>query len=603
MTLKSRFFLVTVTTTFAVALAVIAANQFTHHLHENRYLETAIGTKRSLWNNILTNELDLMAAQTFSLTRDRELREGILGPSPARIRQALHSTYVRLSTMQYISKLQVADRAGHIMSAFPNDYVGATSKTIVDAVIRTGRPIRGIERDDDGELLAMVAVPLYAAPGRIIGVGILARNLVGVLQRFMERDASLAFIADHETIIGLPVESNILPDISHSIPPLGKDVHSVEHLHDRAYQVTILSVGDYHGRPLSHMAVFKDFTDGYVEERAANLTTYAIVILMLVASALWLYWFVVIESARLHDQDRRNNRELELANRRLQDAVRVKSDFLANMSHELRTPLNSVIGFSGALLKGLDGPLNADQRASVQYVYNSGQHLLNLINDVLDISKIEAGKMVLNLETVNLPTLIDETVKGVAVLFRNKNLPVKLELADNIPMVYGDNTRIKQVLLNVLSNAAKFTDKGEVVVRCALIAANDPTIPKDAPVPSEGQTHWILVSVADTGIGIRPQDTDKVFEEFRQLDSGTARKYSGTGLGMAISRRIVEMHGGHIWLKSQVGSGTTFFVMLPHAAEAELQRGGAMASPARTSDASSSESDASQSPSRRAANA
>jgi len=565
MTLKSRFFLVTVVTTFAVALTVIAANQFTRDMQENRYLETAIESKRSLWNNIVANELDIMDAQVFSVTRDKELREGIANGSPQTIRNALESTYIRLAGLQIITKLQLADRSGMIMASFPDSQVGLTQKGIVTAAIRQNMPVRGVERDDDGELLAILAVPLYSTPGHLVGVAILARNLIGVLQRFMERDASLAFIADRGGIVGLPVESNILPDVSGRIPPLGENVHSVEKFHERAYQVTILSVANYRGEPISHMAVFKDFTDSYVQEHAANLTTYAIIILMLIASVLWLYWFVVIESTRLHEADRQNNRDLAMANAKLQEALRVKSDFMANMSHELRTPLNSVIGFSGALLKGLDGELNGEQRASVQYVYKSGQHLLNLINDVLDISKIEAGKMVLNLETVDLRRLIDETVSSVGVLFRVKSLTLRTEMPTQLPTIYGDNTRLRQVLLNILGNAAKFTDKGEVAVKCNVIPIDDPVLPEATPEADVGQQQWVLLAISDTGIGIRQQDQEKVFEEFRQLDSGTARRYGGTGLGMTISRRIVELHGGHIWLTSKVGVGTTFYVVLPHA--------------------------------------
>lgn len=573
MTLKSRFFLVAVVTVFAVALAVIGANQFTHNMHENRYLETAIDSKRSLWNNIVSNELDIMESHIFGLTRDVDLRRGLAERKPTVIRDAVSPTYVRLSGLQVITKLEIADRTGMILASFPEEHVGATVKSIVRTAIANSKPVRGVERDDDGELLAVLAFPIYAAPGKIIGVGVLARNLIGVLQRFMERDASLAFIADRGGIVGLPVESNILPDISGKIPALGHDVHSVERLHSRAYQVTILSVTNFRHEPVSHMVAFKDVTESFVEERAANLTTYALIILMLVAAVLWLYWFVVIESSRLHEADARVNRELASSNTRLQEALQVKSTFLANMSHELRTPLNSVIGFSGALLKGLDGDLSNEQRASVQYVYNSGQHLLNLINDVLDISKIEAGKMVLNLETINLKDLINETVSTVRVLFRVKHIPLRIEIATDAPMtIYGDTTRIKQVLLNILGNAAKFTDKGEVVVTCGVVPVDDPSLPAEANEPEEdGQTHWVQVSVADTGIGIRDVDQDKVFEEFRQLDSGTARKYGGTGLGMAISKRIVDLHGGHIWLESRVGVGTTFHVVLPHALQAAVE--------------------------------
>lgn len=567
MTLKSRFFFVTATTTLAVALAVIVANNLTLQLHESRFLTAEIDSKRSIWRNIVINELDRMEAQMFSITRDDALRDALVEGHSNDIRERIEPTFNRLWASQVATKVQIADTHGDIVAAFPENFSGPTRKTILGVAIRDGKVIRGIERDDDGELMAIVAVPLYTKYGKLIGVASYGRNLIGVLQRFMEQDASLAFIADRGGIVGLPVESNILPDVNRLIPPLGKDVYSVEHLHGRAYQITILSIGDFQSNPLSHMVVYRDYTESYEEETTATYTSYAIIILMLIASVVWLYWFVVIESTRLHQAELKRNQELAITNSRLQEALRVKSDFLASMSHELRTPLNSVIGFSGALLKGVDGPMNSEQNTSVQYVYNSGQHLLNLINDVLDISKIEAGKMVLNLETVDLRALICETVKLVEVLFKTKHLKLRVELAPDIPVIYGDNTRIKQVLLNVLSNAAKFTDKGDVTIRARVVGADDESIPSEHKQSLEGQTHWVLVSVKDSGIGIQEEDHEKVFEEFRQIDSGTARKYGGTGLGMAISRRIVELHGGRIWLRSRVGAGTTFYVSLPHTAE------------------------------------
>jgi signal transduction histidine kinase len=567
MTLKSRFFLVTVITTFLVAGAVIIANELTHSIHEKRFLETTINAKRSFWSNILEHSMDRMQSKVYGLTRDTRMRNALANFNLEEVARSVEPTFNRLHAEQIVTRLQVADKSGMIVVSYPNRYVGETRKTIVKTAIREGRIVRGIERDDDGELLAIVAIPLYQKYGKLVGVGIYAHNLIGVLLRFMENDASLAFIADQGDIVGLPVESNILPDVTDTVPPLGQDYYYVEKMHGRAYQVTILSVGDYRSKPVAHIVAYKDHTESFQEEQAANYTTYAIIIFILVASLIWLYWFVVMESTRLHNIDKITNRELALTNSRLQEALRVKSDFMASMSHELRTPLNSVIGFSGALLKGVDGPLNPDQKTSVQYVYSSGQHLLTLINDILDLSKIEAGRMVLNLETVDLTTLLHETVKSMEVIFRNKHLPLKLEIPEQIPIIYGDNTRIKQVVLNILSNAAKFTDKGQVIVRCSLVSHDDKRIPEDKREPSAGQTHWVLISVQDSGIGIDPVDHEKVFEEFRQLDSGAARKFSGTGLGMAISRRIVQLHGGHIWLQSKRGRGTTVSLTLPHIVE------------------------------------
>lgn len=612
MTLKSRFFIVTVTTILAVAAAIIIANFQTIRLHEERLLATEINSKYGIWREIVLNELDRLQSQYPSFTRYPDLFAAIKQGDSSAAMEAVASIYDRLWHLDIASRLQVMDAQGRILVAlkpdtteeeerrkrmegiyastpvaesFPSSIdanvklkaldrseLPITNKRVVYTAIKEGRNVRGIERDDDGALAAFVAIPLIEK-GKVIGVAVLGRNLTGMMHRFMEHIGSLAFIADEGWLIGLPVESNILPDVSALIPEVGKDFYSVERLHGRTYQVTIMSIGDFEGKPISHMAVFRDYTEGFAEERTANVTGFAIIILMLVASVAWLYWFVVMESHRLHESDQKVNRELAVTNAKLQEAVRVKSDFLANMSHELRTPLNSVIGFSGGLLKGIDGPLNDDQSQSLTLVYSSGQHLLALINDVLDISKIEAGKMVLNLETVDLRRLLDQTVKTVEVLFRNKGLPLRVELGDSIPIVYGDNTRIKQVLLNMLSNAAKFTDRGDVVVRCRVVPTNDATIPLLERQTTDGQTHWVLISVKDSGIGIKDSDHHKVFEEFRQIDSGTNRKYGGTGLGMAISKRIVELHGGRIWLNSRIGKGTTFHVALPHTGDSQFAEG------------------------------
>ena len=566
-TLKIRFFLVTVTTTFAVALAVVVANQLAHNLQEERFLEMTIGSKHSFWNHMVSRELERMETHIFSITRDRPAIKALIAGDRFRLIEQIRPTYNRLWASNVVTRLQIADRVGNILVSYPQEFTGPTQKKIVRKAIEEGRIMRGIERDDDGELLAIVASPLYAKRGELIGVAVLARNLLGVLEVYMEHDGSIAFIADKGRIIGLPVESQILPDVSSQIPALGEDAYSVERLYGRAYQVIVLSIEDFEGVPLAHFVAFTDYTQAYSEETFVNYTVYAIIILMLVASIIWLYWYVMIESARLHEADQLSNEELAIANEKLQEAIRIKSQFLANMSHELRTPLNSIIGFSGALLKGIDGELNPEQRTSIRYVYNSGQHLLDLINDVLDLSKIEAGKMVLNLETMDLRELINETVESIAVLFRNRDIELKVNMPENIPTIYGDNKRIKQVMLNILSNAAKFTDQGEVVVECGIVPVGDDRVPEYQDTSVTGQTHWALIAIRDSGIGIRREDQPKVFEEFRQIDGSSTRKHGGTGLGMAISRRIIELHGGRLWLESEYGEGTTFFFTLPHIEE------------------------------------
>jgi CheY-like chemotaxis protein/anti-sigma regulatory factor (Ser/Thr protein kinase) len=224
---------------------------------------------------------------------------------------------------------------------------------------------------------------------------------------------------------------------------------------------------------------------------------------------------------------------------------RLKTQFLANMSHELRTPLNSIIGFSRVILKGIDGPITEQQRDDLTSIYNNGQHLLGMINDILDISKIEAGKMALIFEPVDVQQIISGVMSTAAALVRDKPIELEQEVAPNLPIIRADGTRVRQVVLNLLSNAAKFTEEGQITLR------------------AWADEDHITISVEDTGIGIPPEHQTTIFEEFRQVDASTTRRTGGTGLGLAISRHFVEMHGGRIWVESEPDVGSTFTFTLP----------------------------------------
>ena len=237
--------------------------------------------------------------------------------------------------------------------------------------------------------------------------------------------------------------------------------------------------------------------------------------------------------------------ELAVAKDRAEAADRVKSAFLAAMSHELRTPLNSIIGFTGILLRGLAGPLNDEQRKQLGMVGNSATHLLELINDVLDLSKIEAGQLKVEEEEFDLGTSITRVLMAISPLAERKQLTVTRTVGPEVGMITSDRRRVEQVLLNLLSNAVKFTTEGGISVDCA--ARGD----------------RIVVSVRDTGIGIKPSDLDRLFRPFQQLDSGLARVYEGTGLGLSICKRILEVLGGEIRVESELGRGSTFSFSLP----------------------------------------
>jgi signal transduction histidine kinase len=233
---------------------------------------------------------------------------------------------------------------------------------------------------------------------------------------------------------------------------------------------------------------------------------------------------------------------------KLREVDRLKSEFLASMSHELRTPLNSIIGFADVLLEGLDGELTPRMEEDVTLIRNSGQHLRNLIGDILDMSKIEAGKMELNFEQLDPAAMVHEVMANAAKFaktYDKDHLELELDIAEGLPKIEADRTRLIQVLYNLVSNAIKFTSEGSVTVSL------------------RQEVDALRVAVRDTGIGIDPAHADLVFEQFRQVDGSMTRKSGGTGLGLPITRHLVEMHGGDIWLESAPGEGTTFHVRLP----------------------------------------
>lgn len=237
--------------------------------------------------------------------------------------------------------------------------------------------------------------------------------------------------------------------------------------------------------------------------------------------------------------------ELVIAKERAESADKIKSAFLATMSHELRTPLNSIIGFTGIILQGIVGPLNEEQKKQLTMVRGSAQHLLALINDVLDISKIESGQLKIVTERFDLRATLKKVVESSRPMIEKKGLSVLYSLSPDIDFIMGDQRRIEQIILNLISNAIKFTEKGTVSVECYL------------------ENNQVNLRVIDTGIGIKTEDMNKIFQEFHQIDSGLSRKYEGTGLGLSICKKLVEQMGGKIWVTSTWGSGSTFSFSLP----------------------------------------
>lgn len=248
--------------------------------------------------------------------------------------------------------------------------------------------------------------------------------------------------------------------------------------------------------------------------------------------------------------------DLQAALDRAEAADNMKSAFLATMSHELRTPLNSIIGFTGILLQSLAGPLNPEQIKQLGMVQGSARHLLELINDVLDISKIEAGRVVLSRETFSVPASLGRVLASVQPMAAKKGLALDLAVAPGLDHMYSDRRKFEQIVLNLANNAIKFTDRGGVSVTAEKVGS-------DGQGETGAAQDAVRITVADTGIGIKQEDMGKLFEPFRQLDSSMTRKYEGTGLGLAICRRLADMLGGGIEARSEYGVGSRFIVTLP----------------------------------------
>ena len=317
----------------------------------------------------------------------------------------------------------------------------------------------------------------------------------------------------------------------------GKPIHIADVQADPEYTMTGISQqAGFHtilgvpllreGNPIGVLILGRTTVRPFAEKQIELVTTFA-------DQAV-----IAIENVRLFEEIQEKSRQVE-------EASKHKSQFLANMSHELRTPLNAILGYAELVLDGIYGDAPEKMRNVLERIQTNGKHLLGLINDVLDLSKIEAGQLVLTLNDYSIKDMMQGVYVAVEPLAGNKKLGFKLEVPPNLPAAHGDERRLSQVLLNLVGNAIKFTDTGEVAMKAA--AANGS----------------YTIAVTDTGPGIAEADQAKIFEEFQQSESTHTKAKGGTGLGLAIAKRIVEMHGGRLWVESKLGSGSTFFFTVP----------------------------------------
>jgi PAS domain S-box-containing protein len=355
---------------------------------------------------------------------------------------------------------------------------------------------------------------------------IISVNHAGEIIEFNPQ-AERTFLYNREQVLGrLMVELIIPPDL--------RETHyqSFEHHLAKGKSSTL-------GKRIELTAMRSDGSEFPVELSLTSINT--------MSGPIFTAYIRDLTEQKQQEEMRERSRELEEQNIRIHEANRLKSEFLANMSHELRTPMNAVIGFSQLLVDGKAGSLTTDQREYINDILTSGQHLLQLINDVLDLAKIEAGKMELEPETFSVKEVADEVCAVMRTAAAQRNVKIQVDGCPDADRVTLDHRKFKQVLYNLLSNAVKFShDNGEVKVAFSL-----------------DSRHQLRLQVKDYGIGIKQEDLPRVFREFEQLDSGAARRFPGTGLGLALTKKIVELHNGSIRVESEFGKGSTFIVAVP----------------------------------------
>ena len=348
-----------------------------------------------------------------------------------------------------------------------------------------------------------------------------------------------------------------LPDIS------GMDV--LKHIRETLPDIGIVLMTAYGDEDLAIHAI-EEHVDAYIRKPFMVESMLSIVTQTLERSRIKL------ERNQLVAQLRESNREvmknyamLDHANRRLRELDQLKSEFLANVGHELRTPLNSIIGFAELLLQGYSGPLNENQYRQLTMVLNSGNHLLRVLNDVIEVSMLNAGQVTLKNEYVQFSTILDDVLQELHHKAEQKHLQLQLNIEQSLPDCLCSREKIKLVLYNLLDNSIKFSSSGDITISALRASTLPPDDSRKAHIDEYLATDAdiLLVSVADQGIGIEQENFTILFDEFRQVDGSLTREYNGTGLGLAISRKLVELYGGAIWLESQVGAGATFYFTVP----------------------------------------